>query len=82
MLLVYYLKKVGDYTLSKIKQNILWAIGYNAVLIPVAAGALVPIFGLGMYSLLPILAALAMGMSSVSVVLNSLLLKHKLNKVQ
>ena len=63
-------------------QNILWAIGYNAILIPVAAGVLVPIFGLGIYSLLPILAALAMGMSSVSVVLNSLLLKHKLNKVQ
>jgi Cu2+-exporting ATPase/Cu+-exporting ATPase len=76
------LKKVGDYTLSKIKQNILWAIGYNAILIPVAAGVLVPIFGLGMYSLLPIFAALAMGMSSVSVVLNSLLLKPKLNKVQ
>ena len=82
LLLVYYLKKVGDYTLSKIKQNILWAISYNAILIPVAAGVLVPIFGLGVYSLLPIFAALAMGMSSVSVVLNSLLLKPKLNKVQ
>lgn len=65
-------------TLKKVKQNIFWAIGYNSVLIPVAGGALVPVFGLQIYSVLPILAALAMGMSSTSVVLNSLLLRGKL----
>ncbi|MBE5730149.1 hypothetical protein IHI26_02345, partial [Candidatus Parvarchaeota archaeon] len=61
-------------------QNIGWAIGYNAALMPIAGGAVVPLFGLGIYSFLPILAAAAMGMSSVSVVLNSLLLKRTINK--
>ncbi len=67
-------------TISKIKQNIGWAIGYNAALIPVAGGALVPIFGLSMYMFLPILAAFAMGMSSSSVVMNSLMLSRALEK--
>lgn len=52
----------------------MWAFGYNTGLIPVAAGALVPVFGPGMYEWLPFLAAGAMAMSSVSVVSNSLLL--------
>lgn len=77
---IYGLKRIGDLTLSKIRQNIGWAIGYNAALIPTAGGALVPVFGLGVYSFLPILAAFAMGFSSISVVLNSLLLKVKLAK--
>ncbi|MEM0157050.1 MAG: heavy metal translocating P-type ATPase [Thermoplasmataceae archaeon] len=63
-------------SMRKIRQNIGWAIGYNSILIPVAAGILVPAFGLGIYSFLPMLSALAMGFSSTSVVLNSLLLKH------
>ena len=67
-------------TVSKVKQNIGWAIGYNAILIPVAAGLLVPVFGLSVYSFLPILGALAMGLSSTSVVMNSLLLKGKIGK--
>ena len=67
-------------TVSKVKQNIGWAIGYNAILIPVAAGLLVPVFGLSVYSFLPILGALAMGLSSTSVVMNSLLLKKKIGK--
>ena len=62
-------------TIRKVKQNIFWAIGYNSALIPIAGGALVPLFGLQVYSVLPILSALAMGMSSTSVVLNSLLLQ-------
>lgn len=65
---------LGRKTVSKIKQNLFWAFGYNTGLIPVAAGVLVPIFGPQMYEWLPYLAAGAMAMSSVSVVANSLLL--------
>ncbi len=61
-------------TMSKIRQNLLWAFGYNAILIPVAAGALIPFFTISMYSFLPMLSALAMAFSSVTVVSNSLLL--------
>jgi P-type Cu+ transporter len=69
---------LGKRTVSKIKQNLFWAFVYNTGLIPVAAGALVPIFGLGVFGWLPILAGLAMAMSSVTVVTNSLLLgKYK-----
>jgi P-type Cu+ transporter len=66
--------QLGRKTVSKIKQNLFWAFVYNTGLIPVAAGALVPIFGAEMYGWLPFLAAAAMAMSSVSVVGNSLLL--------
>lgn len=79
--LIYDVKAIGDLTLGKIKQNIGWAVVYNAILIPVAAGALVPFFGLSVFFILPILAAFAMGFSSVSVVLNSLLLRPKINKL-
>ncbi|MDA4120383.1 MAG: hypothetical protein OK436_07325, partial [Thaumarchaeota archaeon] len=61
-------------TLSKIKQNLFWAFAYNVVLIPVAAGALVPLFGAQVYNFLPFLAAGAMAISSVTVLANSLLL--------
>ncbi|MGP8126068.1 MAG: heavy metal translocating P-type ATPase [Nitrososphaerales archaeon] len=61
-------------TLSKIKQNLFWAFAYNVVLIPVAAGALVPVFGPQIYNVLPFLAAGAMAISSVTVIGNSLLL--------
>ena len=61
-------------TLAKIKQNLFWAFAYNVVLIPVAAGALVPVFGVQVYSVLPFLAAGAMAISSVTVLGNSLLL--------
>ena len=66
--------ELGRKTVSKIKQNLFWAFAYNTGLIPIAAGALVPVFGAEMYSWLPFLAAGAMALSSVSVVSNSLLL--------
>jgi Cu+-exporting ATPase len=59
-------------TIRIIKENLVWAFGYNVVLIPVAAGALYPIWGV---MLSPILAGAAMAFSSVSVVTNSLRLK-------
>jgi Cu+-exporting ATPase len=60
-------------TISVIKQNLVWAFGYNVVLIPVAAGLLYPLWGV---LLSPILAGAAMAFSSVSVVTNSLRLKR------
>ena len=59
-------------TVATIRQGLFWAFGYNAVLIPVAMGALYPWFGV---LLSPMLAAAAMAMSSVSVVSNALRLR-------
>ncbi len=61
-------------TMNTIKQNLFWAFGYNVILIPVAAGILYPFESLPniLRQLHPILAALAMAISSVSVVSNSL----------
>jgi len=66
--------KIGRATMRKIKQNLAWAFGYNAILVPVAAGLLIPFYGVGVYSFLPFLSGAAMALSSVSVVSNSLLL--------
>jgi Cu+-exporting ATPase len=63
-------------TVRKIKENLLWAFFYNVALIPIAAGVLVPFLGAGIYEVLPLLAGLAMAMSSVTVVSNSLLLRR------
>ncbi|HTP55567.1 MAG TPA: heavy metal translocating P-type ATPase [Thermoplasmata archaeon] len=60
---------------GRVRRNLAWAIGYNAVLLPIAAGALVPWFGLSLYTVLPIAGAAAMGLSSTTVVLNSLSLR-------
>ncbi len=64
-------------TMRTIKQNLFWAFGYNAILIPIAAGILAPFDWAPPFlqQLNPILAALAMAFSSVSVVSNSLRLK-------
>jgi len=61
-------------TMRTIRQNLFWAFGYNVLLIPVAAGILYPFENLPMMlrQLHPILAALAMAFSSISVVANSL----------
>ena len=58
-------------TLAKVKQNLFWAFGYNLIVLPIAAGALLPGFGL---LLSPPLAALLMAVSSITVVVNALLL--------
>jgi Cu+-exporting ATPase len=65
-------------TMRSIKQNLFWAFFYNVILIPVAAGALYPFTTLPMMlrELDPILAALAMATSSVTVVGNSLRLRR------
>jgi P-type Cu+ transporter len=60
-------------TVGVIKQGLVWAFGYNVVLIPVAMGALYPFFRV---LLSPVLAAAAMAMSSVSVVTNALRLRR------
>jgi len=60
-------------TIRNIKQNLFWAFAYNTILIPVAAGVLFPFFGI---LLNPIFAALAMALSSVTVVSNALRLRR------
>ncbi len=59
-------------TLTTIRYNLVWAFGYNIVLIPVAMGVLYPLWGI---TLNPALAGAAMAISSVSVVANALRLK-------
>ena len=61
-------------TMRTIRQNLFWAFGYNLLLVPIAAGVLNPLESLPMMlrQLHPILAALAMAFSSISVVSNSL----------
>lgn len=65
--------RIGGGTLRKMRQNLGWAIGYNALALPIAAGVLYPSLGV---SLSPEIAALLMSGSSVIVAVNALLLKR------
>jgi len=59
-------------TMAKVRQNLFWAFGYNLIVLPIAAGALLPAFSL---RLTPPLAALLMALSSITVVVNALVLR-------
>ena len=61
-------------TMAKVRQNLFWAFGYNLIALPLAAGVLLPGFGL---RLSPPLAALLMALSSLTVVVNALLLQEQ-----
>ncbi len=61
--------RLARFAMRKIRLNLFWAFAYNAIAIPLAAGALYPLTG---FLLNPVVAGAAMAMSSVSVVLNSL----------
>jgi len=65
--------RIGRGTLRKMRQNLGWAIGYNAIALPIAAGVFEPAFGL---VLRPEIAALTMSGSSLIVAVNALLLKR------
>jgi len=65
-------RKLSELTISNIRQNLIFAFGYNALGVPIAAGLLYPFFGI---LLSPMIAAAAMSLSSVSVIANSLRLK-------
>ncbi|NLN43958.1 MAG: heavy metal translocating P-type ATPase [Methanosarcina sp.] len=66
--------KLSRLTINKIKQNLIWAFGYNTIGIPIAAGILYPFFHRSLIT--PELAAAFMALSSVSVTANSLLMKR------
>lgn len=71
--------ELSQKTMANIRQNLLFAFGYNALGVPIAAGVLYPVFGL---LLSPMIASLAMSLSSVSVILNSLRLRSQALGVQ
>ncbi len=66
-------RRLSHRTMKNIKQNLVFAFGYNSLGIPIAAGILYPFFGL---LLSPMIAAAAMSFSSVSVISNALRLRR------
>ncbi len=70
---VLKLIRLSQATMRKMRQNLMWATGYNAIAIPVAAGVLLP-WGI---TLRPEMGALIMSASSIIVVVNALLLKNE-----
>ncbi len=66
-------RRLSEATMRNIRQNLFWAFIYNAVGVPIAAGALYPFFGI---LLSPMIAAAAMSFSSVSVIGNALRLRN------
>jgi Cu+-exporting ATPase len=66
-------RELSEATVANMRQNLLFALVYNAVGVPIAAGVLYPVFGL---LLSPMIAAVAMSFSSVSVVTNALRLRN------
>ena len=71
---VVYASSLSKHTIKNIKFSLFWAFFYNALCIPIACGVLYPFFEI---SLNPMIASLAMSLSSVSVVLNALRLRKK-----
>ena len=67
-----YTFSLAKRAITKIKQNIIWAFGYNLIAIPIAAGILLPKYGI---LLTPSIAALLMATSSITVVINALSLE-------
>lgn len=65
--------RIGRGTVRKMRQNLGWAVGYNLIALPIAAGVFVPAFGFG---LRPEIAALSMSGSSLLVAVNALALKR------
>jgi Cu+-exporting ATPase len=65
-------RRLSAAVMSNIRQNLLFAFGYNALGVPIAAGVLYPVFGL---LLSPMIASAAMSLSSVSVIGNALRLR-------
>jgi Cu2+-exporting ATPase len=65
--------EIAHRTMAKVRQNLILAFGYNLIVLPIAAGALLPGFGI---RLSPPLAALLMALSSITVVVNALLLQQ------
>jgi P-type Cu+ transporter len=69
---IVHARKISQATIRNIKQNLFFAFGYNVLGVPLAAGVLFPVFG---WLLSPMIAALAMSLSSVSVIANALRLR-------
>ncbi|WP_338758837.1 heavy metal translocating P-type ATPase [Nocardia vulneris] len=65
--------RIGRGTLRKMHQNLAWAVGYNTIALPIAAGVFVPAFG---FTLRPEIAAMSMSGSSIIVALNAVSLKR------